>query len=376
MSRLQQAIEGDVERKLYDGAVTIVGVGGKVVFEQATGFADRGAAKPMRLDSVFPVFSISKALNAVLVLQRVERGEASLNTFVSEIIPAFAARGKQRVTIGQLLSHSGGLPASFPAVPADKIGDLDAVTAAVCDVGLEAVPGEEVSYSPIMAHAVLGQVVRQLDGGKRKLRDIAREELLEPLGMGDTALGALGSKALAARAVMPRVSDQSPGMFDASALVGLGLAILNPELDIEIPAGGFISTGADVFRFAEAMRLGGALNGKRVLSAPMVQLATSNHTGARPNDLWTYARELKGWPLFPANLGLGFFLRGEGLNPTYFGHLSTPGTYGAMGAGTTNFWVDPARNITMVCLTTGFLEEANSALRFQRLSDVAIAEFA
>jgi CubicO group peptidase (beta-lactamase class C family) len=376
MSRLQQAIEGDVERKLYDGAVTIVGVGGKVVFEQATGFADRGAAKPMRLDSVFPVFSISKALNAVLVLQRVERGEASLNTFVSEIVPAFAARGKQRVTIGQLLSHSGGLPASFPAVPADKIGDLDAVTAAVCDVGLEAVPGEEVSYSPIMAHAVLGQVVRQLDGGKRKLRDIAREELLEPLGMGDTALGALGSKALAARAVMPRVSDQSPGMFDASALVGLGLAILNPELDIEIPAGGFISTGADVFRFAEAMRLGGAWNGKRVLSAPMVQLATSNHTGARPNDLWTYARELKGWPLFPANLGLGFFLRGEGLNPTYFGHLSTPGTYGAMGAGTTNFWVDPVRNITMVCLTTGFLEEANSALRFQRLSDVAIAEFA
>jgi CubicO group peptidase (beta-lactamase class C family) len=375
MSRLRHAIEQDVQRKLYDGAVTIVGVGGKVVFEHAIGFADRGAAKPMGLDSVFPIFSISKAFNAVLVLQRVERGEASLNTFVSEIIPAFAARGKQRVTIGQLLCHSGGLPASFPAVPADKIGDLDAVVAAVCDVGLEAVPGEEVSYSPIMAHAVLGQVVRRLDGGKRKLRDIAREELLEPLGMADTALGALGAKALAARAVMPRVSDQSPGMFDASALVGLGLAILNPALDVEIPAGGFVSTAADVFRFAEAMRQGGALNGKRVLSAPMVALATSNHTGARPNDLWTYARELKGWPLFPANLGLGFFLRGEGLHPTYCGQLATPGAYGAMGAGTTNFWVDPVRNITMVCLTTGFLEEANSALRFQRLSDVAIAEF-
>jgi len=373
MSRLHQAIERDVERKLYDGAVTIVAVGGKVVFEHATGFADRGAAKPMRLDSVFPIFSVSKAFNAVLVLQRVERGEVSLNTPVREIIPEFGSRGKQRVTIGQLLSHSGGLPASFPAVPADKIGDLDAVVAAVCDVGLEAVPGEEVSYSPIMAHAVLGQCVRRLDGGKRRLRDIAREELLEPLGMADTALGA--TKALAARAVMPRVSDESPGMFDASALVGLGLMILNPELNTEIPAGGFVSTAADVSRFAEAMRQGGAWNGKRVLSKPMVELATSNHTGARPNDLWTYARELKGWPLFPANLGLGFFLRGEGLHPTYSGHLSTPGTYGAMGAGTTNFWVDPARNMTMVCLTTGFLEEANSALRFQRLSDVAIAEF-
>jgi len=374
MSRLRQAIEGDVERKLYDGAVTIVSVGGKVVFEHATGFADRHAGAPMRLDSVFPIFSISKAFNAVLVLQRVERGEARLNTPVCEIIPEFGARGKQRITLGQLLSHSGGLPASFPAVPAEKIGDLDAVVAAVCDVALEAVPGEEVSYSPIMAHAVLGQCVRRLDGGKRRLRDIAREELLEPLGMADTALGA--TTALAARAVMPRVSDESPGMFDASALVGLGLAILNPELNTEIPAGGFVSTAADVSRFAEAMRQGGAWNGKRVLSGPMVALATSNHTGARPNDLWTYARELKGWPLFPANLGLGFFLRGEGLHPTYSGHLSTPGTYGAMGAGTTNFWVDPVRNMTMVCLTTGFLEEANSALRFQRLSDVAIAEFA
>jgi CubicO group peptidase (beta-lactamase class C family) len=374
MSRLRQAIEGDVERKLYDGAVTIVSVGGKVVFEHATGFADRHAGTPMRLDSVFPIFSISKAFNAVLVLQRVERGEARLNTPICEIIPEFGARGKQRITLGQLLSHSGGLPASFPAVPAEKIGDLDAVVAAVCDVALEAVPGEEVSYSPIMAHAVLGQCVRRLDGGKRRLRDIAREELLEPLGMADTALGA--TPALARRAVMPRVSDESPGMFDASALVGLGLMILNPELNTEIPAGGFVSTAADVSRFAEAMRQGGALNGKRVLSAPMLALATSNHTGARPNDLWTYARELKGWPLFPANLGLGFFLRGEGLHPTYSGHLSTPGTFGAMGAGTTNFWVDPVRNMTMVCLTTGFLEEANSALRFQRLSDVAIAEFA
>ena len=182
--------------------------------------------------------------------------------------------------------------------------------------------------------------------------------------------------ALAARAVTPRVSDDSPGMFDAAGLVGLAMAILNPEFDVEIPAGGFVSTAADVFRFAEALRRCGAWDEARVLSAPMVALATRNHTSTLPNDLWTYARELKSWPLFPANLGLGFFLRGEGLHPSYSGHLSTPGTFGAMGAGTTNYWVDPARDMTMVCLTTGFLEEANSALRFQRLSDVAIAEFA
>src|ERR1700728_2099599 len=164
MSRLRQAIEGDVERKLYDGAVTIVGVDGRVVFEEAIGFADRHAGTSMQRDSVVPLLSVSKALIAVLVLQRVERGETCLNTPVSEIIPEFGARGKQRITLGQLLSHSGGLPASFPAVAVEKIGDLDAVVTAVCDVTLEAVPGEEVSYSLIMAHAVLGQCVRRLDG--------------------------------------------------------------------------------------------------------------------------------------------------------------------------------------------------------------------
>ncbi len=235
-------------------------------------------------------------------------------------------------------------------------------------------PGEAVSYAPIMAHAVLAQCVRTLEGGTMRFRDIVQRDLLDPLGMTDTALGM--RRDLAARAVTPRAADLSPGLFDAEGLVGLARMILDPALDVEIPAGGFVSTAADIFRFAEALRLGGALDGQRVLSRPMVEFATRSHTGAMPNNLWNYAREMKDWPIFPANLGLGFWLRGHGMEPSYTGHLSNPGTYGGMGAGTTNFWVDPVRQMTMVCLTTGFLEEANSGIRFQRLSDVAIAEFA
>ncbi len=373
MSKLQHAIERDVERGLCDGVVTIVAVGGKIAFEQAIGYTDRPKNKAIEKDSVFPIFSVSKSLTAVTMLQRIERGDASLNTPVCAIIPEFGRKGKQRATIGQLLCHSGGLPASFPAVPPEKIGDLDAVLEAVCDVGLEAVPGEEVSYSPIMAHAVIAQCVRRLEGGNRRFRDIAQRDLLTPLGMKDTALGM--TRELTHRAVTPRVTDDSPGMFDPGALVGLATMILDPELDVEVPSGGFVSTAADIFRFAEALRCGGALDGNRVLSSAMVRFATRNHTGTMPNDLWNYARELKGWPSFPANLGLGFFLRGEGMIPTYCGHLASPRSFGAMGAGTTNYWVDPERDMTMVCLTTGFVEEANSALRFQRLSDVAIAEF-
>jgi CubicO group peptidase (beta-lactamase class C family) len=192
--------------------------------------------------------------------------------------------------------------------------------------------------------------------------------------MTETALGM--TPELAARAVTPRVSDPSPGMFDPAGLMWLASVMLDPARDVEIPAGGFVSTAADIHRFADALRQGGTLDGKRVLAPATLAFATTNQTGTLPNDLWNYARELKGWPLFPANLGLGFFLRGEGMVPTYCGHLASPRAYGAMGAGTTNFWVDPARDMTMVCLTTGFVEEANSAIRFQRLSDVAIAEFA
>ncbi len=373
-SRLSQTIARDIERGSYDGAVTIVTVSGRVVFEEAIGFADRLAGRPMRTDSVFPIFSIAKPLTAVTVLQQVERGRLRLNTPVCEIVPDFARKGKQRVTIGQLLCHTGGMPARAPDVPPEQLGDLDAVMASICDAGLEAAPGETVSYSPMMAYAVLAHCVRVVDGGQRRFRAILRDDVFTPLGMADTALGM--PPALADRAVTPRVSDPSPGLFDLAGLMQRATLVLDPARDVEIPAGGVVSTAADINRFAQALRQGGQLDGKRILSPATLALATRNHTGTLPNNLWTYAREMKNWPLFAANLGLGFFLRGEGLAPTYCGHLASPRTYGAMGAGTTNFWVDPERDITMVCLTTGFMEEANSALRFQRLSDVAIAAFA
>ncbi len=212
MSRLQRAIERDIEHGYYDGCVSIVAVGGEIVSDLAIGYADRPKGRAIGRDSVFPIFSISKSLTAVTMLQRVERGEVCLNTPVSEVIPEFGRKGKQRTTIGQLLCHSGGLPASFPAVPPEKIGDLDTVLAAICDVGLEAVPGEEVSYSPIMAHAVIAQCVRRLEGGNKRFRDIAQRDVLAPLGMKETSLGM--TPALAPRAVTPRVTDESPGMFE------------------------------------------------------------------------------------------------------------------------------------------------------------------
>ncbi len=372
-SRLRDVIARDIESGLYDGAVTIVAIGGEVVHRSTVGYADRPGETPLDETSVFPVFSISKAITSATMLQRVERGEVRLDTPVCEIIGEFGTKGKQRATVGQLMAHTAGLPGGFPPVAPEDQGNLEVVVAAVCGLPASAVPGEETSYSPIMAHAVLAECVRRLDGGNLKFRDITQRDLLGPLGMNDTCLGMRAD--LTERAIMPRCADDSPGLFEGDALVAVAKDIMDPELDFEMPAAGFVSTAGDVFRFAEALRRGGTLDGARVLSPATIAFASTVHTGTMINNLWSFAREMKGWPVFPANLGLGFFIRGEGMVPTWIGHFASPTAYGAMGAGSTNFWIDPERDMTMVCLTTGFLEETNSAARFQRLSDVAIAEY-
>ena len=106
--------------------------------------------------------------------------------------------------------------------------------------------------------------------------------------------------------------------------------ILTPTT--EIPAGGYVTTIGDFARFAEMLRNRGELEGVRVLSPAMLDLATKNHTGSMPNDIWNYAVESRGWPVFPAYLGLGFFLRGKGMHPTPFGSLASPRTFGGVGA--------------------------------------------
>ena len=182
-----------------------------------------------------------------------------------------------------------------------------------------------------MAHAVAAESVRRLEGSDLRFRDIVRRDILTPLGMTDTCLGMRSD--LAARGVVPCCTDRSPGLFDPDGLVATAQDIMNPALDHEMPAAGFVSTLNDIYAFAEALRSGGKRGEARVLSPAMVEFATKIHTGTLVNTQWHFAREMKGWPAFPANLGLGFFIRGEGMVPTYFGHLSSPETFGAFGAG-------------------------------------------
>jgi len=150
---------------------------------------------------------VTKTFTAAAVLARVDCGEIMLTTPVAEIIPEFAVRGKQRVTIGNLLTHTGGMSAGFPPVAPENSGDLAAVVAAVSELPLEARPGTRVRYSPITAYAILGEVARRLDRGRRSYRQILGEDFFKPLGMRDTSIGLRPD--LAGRRVPVVVRDQT-----------------------------------------------------------------------------------------------------------------------------------------------------------------------
>jgi CubicO group peptidase (beta-lactamase class C family) len=369
LKRLATAIDSDIAREHYDGAVALVARRGAIALHEAFGFANRDAARPAHRDDVFCLFSITKTLTAVTVLARIERGELALTTPVADVIPEFGNRGKQRITIFHLLTHTSGLAAAMPPIPPELMGNLDATIAAICEQGLDARPGTVCNYSALSAHALLAEIVRRLDGRERRFRDILADEVLRPLKMSDTWLGARPD--LAARRVAVVARDRSPGLFPPEALESFNVLV---DHDAEVPGGGAYSTAADLARFAEMLRRGGELDGARILSPATVRLATTNHTGVRPNLLWSYAREMRaGWDDFPAYIGLTFWLRGEGVFITPFGTLASPSTFGHCGASTTAYWVDPARELVFVLLTAGGIEETRSMERFQRLSDLVHA---
>lgn len=369
LQRVYASMERDIEAEICDGAVLLVARGGHIAMHEALGWAHRESRRATRLDDVFHLNSISKQMTACTVLQAIDRGDLSLLTPVCEIVEEFGRRGKQRVTVRDILSHQSGINTEIPfgvMMPSD-IFNIEALVARISDERIFRRPGRSVSYNAMSAHAVLAEMVRRIDGGERTFGQILRDDLFEPLGMGDTSFSLRAD--LAERRVPLVARYRSEGLFDPIMLTSMNDIY---DENTEFPSGGVIGTTADLFRFTEMLRRGGELDGVRILSREILAEALTNQTGEHPNDIFDYAREMRGWPDWPAYIGLTFFLRGEGLFPTSMGHLTSPSTYSGQGAGSTLFWVDPERDLTFICLTAGLLEDGDNMLRFQRLSDLVV----
>jgi len=370
LDEVRQSIQADIAAKRYHGAVLKVARAGKVAFEESIGSADADQTQPLRMDSVFSIFSVTKAFTNVLTLRAIERGLYALTTRVSDLIPEFKGRGREVIEVWHLLSHQAGFPIIFEVKPGMYIDHFDEMVAAVLEVVFPAdAPCEKVSYSPLVNHVLLGEILRRTDPKRRGYRAIVEEDLLKPLKMSDTSVGLRAD--LKRRHVVPDFRGNYPIGHRGHSNFGPNGAF--EEEHAEMPWVGIASTVPDLFRLAEMLRQNGTLDGARILSPATLQLARRNWTGDKPNELYSERGKAQGWAPMPAYIGLGFSLRGTAMMHHMYGTLASPGTFGNYGAGTSLFWVDPERDLTFTFLSAGVMEHNANVERFQRLSDMVIS---
>ena len=370
LERVAAAIEGDVAAGKYYGAVFGVSRGGMPPRITVVGAGDAGGRRKLAADSVFSVFSITKAFTNLLIFRAIDRGLLALTTRVAEVIPEFRGGLREKITFYHLLSQSSGLPPIFSLGEGQYIDRFEEVFPRIIELAqCQHPPGERVTYSPMVSHVLMAEAARRVDSGKRSIRQLLADEVFTPIEMKDTALGVRAD--LKARHVVPDLRGNVPAKHLGHSNYGPDGAFR--EEHAEMPWVGAISTVPDLMRYAEMLRRGGKAGERRVVSRAILEQATLNRSGDKPNELIRTLGFDRDWEPIPAYIGLGFFLRGEVMGRHQFGTLASPRTHGHQGAGSGLVWVDPARDLCFAMLSAGVLHEADNIERFQRLSDMVIA---
>ncbi|WP_404712129.1 serine hydrolase domain-containing protein [Sphingomonas sp. MMS24-J13] len=370
LDHLKTVIEQDVAKGAYFGAVLKVARGGAVGFDEAIGAGDSEGTKPLAKDSVFSIFSTSKAFTNILILRAIEMGRFALTTRIADIIPEFTGSPRDRVTFFHLLTHTTGMPGVWMPKPGMYLDNLQELLEAVVEnVHGLVEPGQRCDYSPLANHVLMGEALRRTDPKGRRFRDILREDLFEPLGMTSTSMGLRPD--LRDRHVKPDMRGTVPIKHLSRTLPGDHALFEDP--DVEAPHVGCASSVPDLSRFAEMLRRGGELDGVRILSPRTIAVARKVWTADMPNELYRGVAVRSGWEPGPAYMGLGFNVRGTKIFNHQLGTLTSPETFGNYGAGSALFWVDPELDVSFACLTAGVMTQAANIERFQKLSDIVVS---
>ena len=370
LDHLRDVILADIARGDYFGAVLTVGRGGETVFAEALGAEDAPGEKPLAYDSVFSIFSVTKAFTNVLILKAIEEGRFALTTKVRDVLPEFTGAPREDATFYHLLTHTAGMPGVWtpkPGMYLDRLHEL--FDASIENVHGEVPPGTRCDYSPLVNHVLMGTALVRTDPKGRSYQTLLHEDLFAPLKMESTSMGLRPD--LRDRHVKPDMRGTVPIQHLSRTIEGDHALFEDP--DVEAPHVGCASTSGDLFRFAEMLRRGGELDGVRLLSPATLALARQVHTGDMPNQLYKRVAEEAGWIVPPANQGIGFQVRGTGVFHHLFGTLASPETHGNYGAGSTMFWVDPVADVSFALCSAGVMTQAANIERCQKLSDLALS---
>jgi CubicO group peptidase (beta-lactamase class C family) len=314
------------------GAAVAVTLDGRKVVDLWGGWADAARTRPWQRDTLINVFSVGKGITALCVHLLVERGALDLDAPVARYWPEFAAQGKERVLVRELLAHRAGLPAIRQDLPPGSQYDWERMTSLLAAEKPWWEPGTAHGYHVNTFGYLAGELVRRITG--RRLGEFFAHEI----GARTRADFHFRTSAEHDERIADSLLPSGPIAFtdpDPEREFMLQRAYANPQ---GISGNGTVNTRA--WRAAEIPSTNAHSNARAVaeLYTPLA-CAESAHGGARilsPDTIREATREAAfGTDAVlgrPTRVGLGYQLtfpgRPLGPNPRSFGHFGAGGSLG------------------------------------------------
>jgi CubicO group peptidase (beta-lactamase class C family) len=351
-----------VDTGLLPGVLTLVARRGKVVHIGCSGWRDVEAGRPVSADTVYRLYSMTKPVTSVGLMQLYERGLFQLDDPVSRFLPELAdlrvwtpggepVPASSPVTIHHLLTHTSGFTYGFlMETEVDALyrergvglfeggGDLATMVSALGTLPLLFEPGTRWNYG--VSTDVCGRLIEVLTDEPLDL--YLSSKVFEPLEMVDTGF---------------MVREEQQPRFAACYIPGPnGLQrfddpATSPYLTrptLLSGGGGLVGTAGDYVRFCAMLLNGGELDGRRVLGRKTVGYMTANHLPAN-GDLTSMGRPVFSETSYDGiGFGLGFSVL---LDPVRAHIIGSPGEYAWGGAASTMFFVDPSEELIALLLT-------------------------
>ena len=362
------------------GIVTIVSRKGKIVYYKAFGKRDIHNKTLLLKDDLFRIYSMTKPVTAVAIMQLYEKGKFKLNDPVSKFLPEFKGlkvlneegelvEMSTTMKMHHLFTHTAGFSYGFSDDPIDKqyananlfiSEDLEELVTKVAKLPLRFQPGTRYHYS--IADDLIGLIIERLSG--LPLDEYFNENIFNPLGMKDTFFQVpKGKRDRFLTRYRYDIKKKSPVEYPAIPRQAYSDFINVPMLS---GGGGLVSTAMDYMIFAESLRNGGIYNGKRILSPKTIKFMTKNHLESVINPFqggdmnFVEKRNSIGF-----GRGIGF---GLVTDTTKKGIVGSNGEYYWQGPSSI-FWVDPIEDIVVVSM----IQIMNAP--FDRRSDIKIATY-
>ncbi len=331
-----------VDERKVAGAVAAVARRGKLAYLQAVGWQDVESRTPMTDRSLFRIYSMTKSVTAVAVMQLFEEGRFSLSDPVAKYLPEFgnvrvgaAMQAPARpITIEDLLIHTSGLNHRTSdeyrtAKVRSRSMTLPQFITNITRVPLMEDPGTRYRYSE--SSTVLGRLVEIWSG--QPLDVYLNRRIFTPLGMTDTGFW-----------TRPEQRAQLSTVYALAPEGGLRAIEIEDVPFTERPAllegaVGLLSTVPDYLRFSQMLLNNGELDGVRVLRAATVERIVAH--GLPPAILAARGPSM-GWGLANVNVVL---------DPTAVAYPASRGEYGWDGSAGTIFWVDPGTQLVTILMT-------------------------